>query len=230
MTSSSHFPSPIAIDGPSASGKGTVARLLGMRLNFAILDTGLLYRAVAYDVHQQEKNEAPPVSLIVACAHAFKLERLHDPDFRKLLKTDFIGQMASKFSAFPEVRHALLEAQRQFALNPPAPFLGSILDGRDIGTVICPNAPLKLYITAQDEIRAQRRFKELQELGVLCTFDEVLSDLRVRDARDYARTSSPLKPAEDAYILDTSTCSPEEVVEQIFAIFGERDNFPSSVG
>ena len=178
----------IAIDGPAASGKGTIARALSRRFGFHHLDTGLLYRAVG------AKGGDP-----VAAAQDLHADDLARPD----LRTNEAGQAASRVAAIPEVRSALIEFQRRFAMLEP----GAVLDGRDIGTVICPMAEVKLYVTASDQIRARRR---ALELGA----DEarMLAELRERDARDAARDVAPMRPADDAILLDTSEMSIEAAV------------------
>lgn len=186
----------VAIDGPAAAGKGTIARAVADHFGFAYLDTGLLYRAVG---QRMLDGEDP-----VAAAEALRAEDLDHPDLRGAEA----AQAASKVAAIPEVRAALLDFQRAFARRMG----GAVLDGRDIGTVICPEAEAKLYVTASDETRAARRHKELVANGREIGFDEVLAELRERDARDSARATAPLKPAEDAVMIDTS----EMTIEQAF--------------
>ncbi|WP_199259833.1 (d)CMP kinase [Paracoccus binzhouensis] len=187
------MPFTIAIDGPAASGKGTIARALARQFGFAHLDTGLLYRAVG------AKGGDP-----VAAARSLAPEDLARDD----LRSAEAGQAASRVAAIPEVRAALVEFQRRFARSEP----GAVLDGRDIGTVICPGAELKLYVTASDEIRARRR---ALELGA----DEarILAELRERDARDAARDVAPMRPAADALLFDTTDMSIEEAVARAIA-------------
>ncbi len=179
----------IAIDGPAAAGKGTVARQLAAHFGFAHLDTGLLYRATGLRM--------------LAGMEAVEAARTLQPSDLKAddLRTPEVGQAASRVAAIPEVRQALVDFQRAFASRAG----GAVLDGRDIGTVICPDADVKLYVTANDDVRAARRLTELTDTGHDITYDEVLADLRQRDARDSARTAAPLKPASDAILLDTST-------------------------
>jgi CMP/dCMP kinase len=186
----------VAIDGPAAAGKGTIARAVADHFGFAYLDTGLLYRAVG---QRMLDGEDP-----VAAAEALRAEDLDHPDLRGAEA----AQAASKVAAIPEVRAALLDFQRAFSRRMG----GAVLDGRDIGTVICPEAEAKLYVTASDETRAARRHKELVANGREIGFDEVLAELRERDARDSARATAPLKPAEDAVMIDTS----EMTIEQAF--------------
>jgi cytidylate kinase len=189
----------IAVDGPAASGKGTLARKLAQHFGFHHLDTGLLYRAVGF----QAADRIDDPSAAIRIAQAF------DPGvlIESSLRSDEVARLASKVSAIPEVRTALLDFQRRFAAKPP----GAVLDGRDIGTVICPDAPAKLYVTAQVEVRAARRLKELQANGVATIYAAVLQDLIDRDARDSKRAAAPLKVADGAFLLDTSGLSPEDV-------------------
>lgn len=206
----------IAIDGPAASGKGTLGRRLAKRLAFAHMDTGALYRAVAYEVLQAGGNPENEAQALAGCvALADKLGgsigtlALANPALRE----EQCGEAASKVAALQSVRDALLEMQRDFAANPGEGVKGAVLDGRDVGTVVCPQATLKLYITASDEIRAERRMKELQSLGKVVTKSAVLEDMRARDARDKARAVAPLRAADDAIVLDTSELDAAQVLE-----------------
>lgn len=192
----------VAIDGPAAAGKGTVARALAAHFGFAHLDTGLLYRATGL----RTLDGTDPVE----AAKTLKAKDLEQDD---LLRTPDVAQAASRVAALPEVRAALVDFQRAFARRSG----GAVLDGRDIGTVICPDADVKLYVTASDEIRAQRRHKELVNKGHEVTLDEVAADLRSRDARDSARATAPLKPAADAVELDTSRMSIDQAVAAAIA-------------
>jgi cytidylate kinase len=196
----------IAIDGPAAAGKGTLARRIARDLGFAYLDTGLLYRATGKRVLEAG---ADPEDAQAAEAEARALEPrdLERPD----LRTDAVAQAASKVSAVPGVRAALLAFQRTFAAQPPEGAKGAVLDGRDIGTVVCPDADVKLFVTASDEVRARRRFKELQESDPDVIYARVLEEMRERDARDRSRAVAPLEPAEDAILLDTSDLNADEV-------------------
>ncbi len=182
------MPFAIAIDGPAASGKGTIARALAQHFGFAHLDTGLLYRAVG------ARGGDP-----IAAARNLTPKDLARDD----LRTAEAGQAASRVAAIPEVRAALVDFQRRFAQSEP----GAVLDGRDIGTVICPEAPLKLYVTASDQVRARRRALELGDDEAV-----MLRELRQRDARDAARDVAPMRAAEDALLLDTSDMSIDEAV------------------
>lgn len=199
----------IAIDGPAASGKGTVGRRLAEALGFAYLDTGKLYRYIGFAMLTAGDDPAHERAA-VATAQALRTDI--DPKIfqNQALASDEAGQAASKVAAIPGVRAALYDYQRHFAAHPPATSHGAILDGRDIGTVICPDAALKLYIDAQPEIRADRRFKELQKRDNLATYDAVLNDIRERDARDKGRADAPLKPADDAVIIDTTHMNADE--------------------
>ncbi len=185
----------IAIDGPAASGKGTLARKLSETFGLPHLDTGLTYRAVAHallQANQQLDDEA----LAVTAALGVDLGELD----RDILSAHAIGNAASKVAAMPMVRATLVDQQRKFANTMP----GAVMDGRDIGTVVCPDAQVKLYVTASPNERARRRWNEMQLKGDGAEFDGVLADIQARDARDMGRKDSPLKPAEDAHLLDTS--------------------------
>ncbi len=186
----------VAIDGPAAAGKGTVSRAVANRFGFAHLDTGLLYRATG----RRTLDGTDPV----AAARALRAVDLDAGD----LRAPEVAQAASRVAAIPEVRAALVDFQRAFARRAG----GAVLDGRDIGTVICPEAEVKLYVTASDDVRAQRRLTELLASGHETDYDTVLADLRIRDTRDSARVDAPLKPADDAVVLDTSRMSVEEAV------------------
>ncbi|MEM9710302.1 MAG: d(CMP) kinase [Pseudomonadota bacterium] len=187
----------VAIDGPAAAGKGTIARVVAGHFGFEYLDTGLLYRAVGRAVLDGVEAEA--------AARALRPEDLA----RDGLRTSEVGAAASKAAARPEVREALLDFQRAFARRSG----GAVLDGRDIGTVICPEADVKLYVTASDEVRAGRRWKELRDAGEDVTPDEVLENLHIRDGRDSQRAAAPLRPAEDAVVLDTTSMSIEAAID-----------------
>ena len=188
----------VAIDGPAAAGKGTISKAVAACFGFANLDTGLLYRATGRRVLLGEDP--------VKAAKTLRPEDLAGEE----LRTPEVAQAASKVAADPEVRKALIAFQKAFARR----LGGAVLDGRDIGTVICPEAEVKLYVTASDEIRAQRRFSELNEKGLDVTFESVLADLRARDARDSERAAAPMRPADDALLLDTSELSIDAAVEK----------------
>lgn len=188
----------IAIDGPAAAGKGTLARRLAAEFGYDYLDTGLLYRAVGMNVDRAGFDPADPARATEA-AIALLPEDLAADD----LRTDEAAQAASKVAVIPGVRAALLDFQRLFAAQPPAG-RGAVLDGRDIGTVVCPQASIKLFVTASLEKRAERRLKELRDRGLEAIQSTVLADMRERDERDSKRAVAPLVPADDAFVLDTS--------------------------
>ncbi len=185
----------IAIDGPAAAGKGTLARRLAEHYGLRYLDTGALYRAVGLAV---VRGGGDPGDARMAEAAARRLDTalLDDPE----LRAAGTGVAASKVAAIPGVRAALLDFQRTFAAQPP----GAVLDGRDIGTVVCPDADVKLFVTASPEVRARRRWLELKEAGEEVPFGEILAQVRERDERDMNRAEAPLRPAPDAHLLDTS--------------------------
>jgi cytidylate kinase len=190
----------IAIDGPAAAGKGTLSRRIAETYGFHHLDTGLTYRATAkalLDANLPLDDEA------VAEKVALELD-LMGLD-RSVLSRHEIGEAASKVAVMPAVRRALVEAQRKFATKQP----GTVLDGRDIGTVVCPAAPVKIYVTASAEVRARRRYDEILANGTAADYDAIFDDVKKRDERDMGRADSPLKPAEDAHLLDTTEMSIE---------------------
>jgi cytidylate kinase len=188
----------IAIDGPAASGKGTISKAIAAYFGLGYLDTGLLYRAVG---HRMLQGEDPVEAARRLTADDLDREGLRGPD---------AAQAASRVAAIPEVRAALVDFQRAFAAREG----GAVLDGRDIGTVICPEAPVKLYVTASSEVRAARRHKELAARGHATSFEEVLADIRARDARDAGRADAPMRAAGDAVLIDTTRLGVEEAVAQ----------------
>ncbi|WP_010187133.1 (d)CMP kinase [Sphingomonas sp. PAMC 26605] len=198
----------IAVDGPAASGKGTIARALARHYGLPHLDTGLLYRAVAANVQRLELDASVEADAVAACD--FDDTLLDDP----LLRSDAIGSLASVVSAHPLVRASLLQRQKRFAQQPG----GAVLDGRDIGTVIAPSADAKLFVRATPNIRAKRRHAELRSHGSLISIDKVLADIRARDLRDSTRSNAPLVPANDAAFLDTSFLSIEASVQRAIDI------------
>lgn len=203
----------IAIDGPAASGKGTLGRTLATHFGLRHLDTGLLYRAVAKALlNAGRKLDDIPSAL--AATRALRPEQLDDPT----LKSHAIGDATSVVAAIPEVRTALLQFQRDFAQQPP----GAVLDGRDIGTVVCPNADVKIFVTASARERARRRVLELQTRGEIALEQEVLADILRRDERDSSRAVAPLLPASDAYILDTTNMDIDAVLNAAMAIIQQR--------
>jgi CMP/dCMP kinase len=199
----------IAIDGPAASGKGTLAKRLAAHYGLRHLDTGLLYRAVAKAVLDAGHRLDDPGEA-AAAARALDPTRFDET----ALKSHAAGEAASVVSAVPEVRAALLRFQQNFAATPP----GAVLDGRDIGTVICPNADAKIFVTATPEVRANRRVLEMRRSGAVADEAEVLADIRRRDERDSARGVAPLKPAADAVLLDTSDLDVEAAFRAAVAI------------
>jgi cytidylate kinase len=185
----------IAIDGPAASGKGTLAKRIATHFRLAYLDTGLLYRAVARDVRKAGGALDDPATAAAAAAR-LDPESLNDP----ALRDPGLGEAASIVARIPQVRTAMLAYQRSFARRPE----GAVLDGRDIGTVVCPDADVKLFVTASPEVRAARRYRERLGRGEPATLQAVLDDIRRRDERDAGREVSPMRPADDAFLLDTS--------------------------
>jgi len=202
----------IAVDGPAASGKGTLARKLSKHFDLAYLDTGSLYRAVALSVLRAGADPSDDAAALEA-AQRLDLSKIDETAIR----TAEIGEAASIVAAMVPVREAIRDLQREFARTPPDHKKGAVLDGRDIGTVICPDADVKLFVEASLEERARRRFLELSgapgDQASSLTQDAVLADLRARDARDRDRTASPLKPAPDAHLLDTTNLSIEAAFE-----------------
>lgn len=190
----------VAIDGPAGAGKGTLGQRLAAELGFAHLDTGLLYRAVGAKLLAAGVAE-PTAAQATQVAQALNPADLTDP---QSLRGEVIGATASKVAAIQGVREALYAFQRNFATQPPGGSPGAILDGRDIGTVICPDADLKLYLTATAAARARRRFEELQAAGGAAIYADILRDVEERDHRDSARATAPLKPAVDAVVIDTT--------------------------
>jgi cytidylate kinase len=185
----------IAIDGPAASGKGTLAKRVAAHFGLAVLDTGLLYRAVARDVLAQD-GSLEDEKLAASIARTLDPDSLHDHS----LRLPGVGDAASVVAKFPKVRAALLELQRDFARQEP----GAVLDGRDIGTVVCPDADVKIFVTATAEVRARRRYAEQAARGEPVTYEGVLASIRQRDARDAGRADAPMKMADDAILLDTT--------------------------
>lgn len=213
----------IAVDGPAASGKGTLARRLAAHYDFAYLDTGALYRAVALTTLEAGGAIERPEDAVKA-AENLNMARLEDKDFAAHLRRAETGLAASVVAAMAPVRAAILAAQRQFAAMPPDAKAGAVLDGRDIGTVVCPDAAAKLFITARAEIRAERRFAELRAGDASLGFESVLADIRARDARDENRQTAPMKQADDAPLLDTSDLSIEEAFAAALALVDRKIN------
>ncbi|WP_432816742.1 (d)CMP kinase [Sulfitobacter sp. JB4-11] len=201
----------VAIDGPAASGKGTISKAVAAHFGFAHLDTGLLYRAVGAKV------------LLGVDAVAAASGLVPDDLDGDALRTPEIAQEASKVAALPDVRAALVDFQRSFAARAG----GAVLDGRDIGTVICPGAQVKLFVIADAKVRARRRFAELSGKGIETTFDAVLADVQARDARDMGRADAPLRPAEDAVQIDTSDMKIADAVAAAVALIEAKRAGPS---
>ena len=197
----------IAVDGPAGAGKGALCAALEAHFGYARLDTGLLYRAVGMKV-LRDGGHPEDAEVAEAAALNLQFDELNDP----ILRSDEAGQAASQVGAIPGVRAALLDFQRDFANNPPGGAKGSILDGRDIGTAVCPEAEVKLFITAPLDVRAQRRYKELLERGHEAIYATVFEDMKKRDERDQGRSTAPMTEAEDAYLLDTGDMNIPEVV------------------
>jgi cytidylate kinase len=202
----------IAVDGPAASGKGTIARALARHFALPHMDTGLLYRTVALNLWRWGGDPSSEFEALRASDDlGFAPD---DPE----LRSEAVSKIASMISAYPAVRSALLERQQDFARQDG----GAVLDGRDIGTVIAPQADVKLFIGASPEVRARRRLKELEKRGMVAHYEDVLADIRSRDARDSGREVAPLKPAADAVLLDTSDLTPEEAIAEAIRLADER--------
>jgi cytidylate kinase len=204
----------IAVDGPTASGKGTIAHALAAHFSLPCLDTGLLYRAVGRQVFLDGGN--PDDAGDALAATSFPDALLSDPE----LRSEASGGLASRVSIHPSVREALYERQRSFALQPG----GAVLDGRDIGTVIAPEAEAKLFVTASVEARALRRFREMSNAGQLTTLEEIAADLAARDERDRTRAVAPLRAAPDTLLLDNSDLSPEASIAAAITLVEHRLN------
>lgn len=211
----------IAVDGPAASGKGTLAKLLAERLGYAYLDTGALYRAVAFATLEMGGDPAkiadvrPALDIV---KRKLTAELLANP----ALRTPAVSEGSSKVAALPEVRIDLLEYQRAFAKNPPGDVGGAVLDGRDIGTVVCPEADIKFFVTAAAKERARRRFEELKTTYPDMTLEQVLLDIQQRDQRDSTRKVAPTVAASDAYILETTRLTPAEGLEEAVAVIQSK--------
>ena len=202
----------IAVDGPTASGKGTIAKALAAHFNLPHLDTGLLYRAVGRQVELAGGDPDDAAAALAACD--FDDALLADP----ALRSEIVGGLASRVSIHPAVRQALYDRQRAFATQPG----GAVLDGRDIGTVIAPEAEVKLFVTASVEARAQRRFTEMRKRGEAVTLAAIEDDLRRRDERDSGRKDAPLKQADDAMLLDNSEMSSEQSIGEALRLVENR--------
>ena len=202
----------IAVDGPAASGKGTIARALAKQFRLPHMDTGLLYRAVALNLWRWGGDPRQEFEALRACDE-LSLDA-SDPE----LRSEPVSKIASMVSAYSSVRAALLDRQQDFAGQPG----GAVLDGRDIGTVIAPDADVKLFITATAEVRAQRRLRELVMRGMAAHYEDVLADIRSRDARDAGRDVAPLKAASDALVLDTSGLDPDQAIGEALRMVEEQ--------
>lgn len=214
----------IAIDGPSGAGKSTLGKMLAKQLNLLYLDTGAMYRAVGLAVFESGKDFYDPETVIEIAGHS-KIELIGEPDSLQVkldgrdvsdeIRTNEVGQMASIVSTVSEVRAILVEHQRTLGRNAET---GAVLDGRDIGTVVFPNADIKFFLTAKPEARARRRFEEDKTRGRITTYEETLTEINLRDERDVSRADSPLSIAEDAIVIDTSELNLAEVYQQMLEI------------
>ena len=202
----------IAVDGPAASGKGTIARALAKHYGLPHMDTGTLYRAVALNLWRWGGDPSSEFEALRAC------DMLGIDPADEELRSEPVSRIASSISAYPSVRAALLERQQEFAGQPG----GAVLDGRDIGTIIAPHATVKLFVTASAEVRAQRRVRELLERGMPAHYDDVLADIRARDERDSNREVATLKPAPDAILLDTSDFDIDQGIAEAIRLVEER--------
>lgn len=207
----------IAIDGDSAAGKGTLARRLAKELDFAFLDTGLLYRETARIILINNKDVQNPEEALWA-ARQVRISAIN----QDLLRTEEVSAAASVVAVYPAVREVLLAPQRDFAQTPPGGKRGSVLDGRDIGTVVCPNADIKIFITASPEERALRRQKELQEKGIPAIQSQVFANMQERDGRDRNRATAPTKAAADAWVIDTTGMEADEVFRRVTAYIKDK--------
>jgi cytidylate kinase len=203
----------IAVDGPAASGKGTIARALARHFDLPHMDTGMLYRAVAVSLSRFGGDPGVEFEAVRAVAGLAQVAA-DDPE----LRSELAGSVASRISAYPGVRAALLERQRDFAAQPR----GAVLDGRDVGTVIAPDATAKLFVTASAEVRARRRLAELEARGAKAHYDDVLIDIRARDERDMGRSEAPLVKASDAAVLDTSDMAIDAAIARAIELVEQR--------
>ncbi|HEY0297559.1 MAG TPA: (d)CMP kinase [Bordetella sp.] len=218
----SHIVPVITIDGPTASGKGTVAHRVAQALGWAVLDSGALYRLTAKAAikHGIAAEDAPALARAAQSLDAcFEGERilLEGEDVTDVIRQEQVGNLASRIAGYPELRQALLARQRAFRVAP-----GLVADGRDMGTVVFPDAPLKVFLIAAAEARAQRRYKQLIDKGISANIPDLLRDLQARDARDMQRTAAPLAPAEDARELDSSNLTIEQTVQAVLSMWQAR--------
>lgn len=216
----------IAIDGPAGAGKSTIARRVAKELSFIYVDTGAMYRAMALYLLRREVNKDDTEQIGNICQDAEisieyqngeQIVLLNDENVNSYLRTEEVGNMASVSSAVPRVREKLLSLQRKLARD-----MSVVMDGRDIGTTILPDADVKIYLTASSLIRAKRRYLELQEKGTVCNLDEIQKDIEERDQRDMNREISPLRQAEDAVLVDSSDLTIQQVVDRILQIFRSK--------
>ena len=216
----------IAIDGPAGAGKSTIARRVAKELSFIYVDTGAMYRAMALYLLRKEVNKDDTVQIGNICQDAEisieyqngeQIVLLNDENVNSYLRTEEVGNMASVSSAVPRVREKLLSLQRKLARD-----MSVVMDGRDIGTTILPDADVKIYLTASSLTRAKRRYLELQEKGTVCNLDEIQKDIEERDQRDMNREISPLRQAEDAVLVDSSDLTIQQVVDRILQIFRSK--------
>ncbi|WP_237063716.1 (d)CMP kinase [Microbulbifer zhoushanensis] len=226
MTDTEQWPPVVAIDGPSGSGKGTIARLLAEQLGYSLLDSGALYRLTALAALEREADLSDEATLTEIAANLDIRFELHNGDTAAILegrdvsrdiRMERVSMAASKVAAMPGVRAALLQRQRDFRQSP-----GLVADGRDMGTTVFPDAPVKVFLTASAEERARRRFEQLREKGVSVSLRDLLEDIRARDARDMNREASPLAPAEDAVELDSTGVDIDGVLQQVMGLVRER--------
>lgn len=216
----------IAIDGPAGAGKSTIARRVAKELSFIYVDTGAMYRAMALYLLRKEVNKDDTEQIGNICQDAEisieyqngeQIVLLNDENVNSYLRTEEVGNMASVSSAVPRVREKLLSLQRKLARD-----MSVVMDGRDIGTTILPDADVKIYLTASSLTRAKRRYLELQEKGTICNLDEIQKDIKERDQRDMNREISPLRQAEDAVLVDSSDLTIQQVVDRILQIFRSK--------
>ena len=216
----------IAIDGPAGAGKSTIARRVARELSFMYVDTGAMYRAMALYLLRREVNKDDTEQIGNICQDAEisieyqngeQIVLLNDENVNSYLRTEEVGNMASVSSAVPRVREKLLSLQRKLAGD-----MSVVMDGRDIGTTILPDADVKIYLTASSLTRAKRRYLELQEKGTVCNLDEIQKDIEERDQRDMNREISPLRQAEDAVLVDSSDLTIQQVVDRILQIFRSK--------
>lgn len=216
----------IAIDGPAGAGKSTIARRVAKELSFIYVDTGAMYRAMALYLLRKEVNKDDTEQIGNICQDAEisieyqngeQIVLLNDENVNSYLRTEEVGNMASVSSAVPRVREKLLSLQRKLARD-----MSVVMDGRDIGTTILPDADVKIYLTASSLTRAKRRYLELQEKGTVCNLDEIQKDIKERDQRDMNREISPLRQAEDAVLVDSSDLTIQQVVDRILQIFRSK--------